>query len=525
MLARIHFDLVKLERDPRCRFVALGLITLLAALLRFYRLGEWSFWIDEIFTINRAQIHYGNLETTLQNIPPFRNWVPLSVILTAGTLNALGTTEWSARLVAAVIGTLSVPVLYFPIKRFSGLRVALIAALLLAVSPWHLYWSQNARFYTSLMLLYSLALFAAFFGLERDRPAWLLLSFGLLYMATSERLFAMFMVPVVLCYLLVLRIARFGKPLGLRPRNLWLIGLPAIAFLLFEVYSLITTGSSITLYELETFAGQANHSPLRLLASIVYRIGVPLICLGISGGVYLLAQRKRVGLWLCSAAWLPPLALLAMAPFAFTVDRYIFVSLPFWIILSAVAMNELFVRTDKVSKILALGILVLVVADSLSQDALYYLYQNGNRPDWRAAFALVGREMAEGDVVVATRPELGHYYLSDDVRWINSVDPEIVAREGTRVWFVIDEATGWVSPDLEEWIFRNAELIKVFAVMMPGKSMSITIHLYDPARASSPTVLSGNPRGCGDDFAISASLRSMLLTAAGRLALSTKAPI
>jgi hypothetical protein len=39
---------------------ALALITLLATALRFYKLGEWSFWIDEIFTINHAQLHYGN---------------------------------------------------------------------------------------------------------------------------------------------------------------------------------------------------------------------------------------------------------------------------------------------------------------------------------------------------------------------------------------------------------------------------------------------------------------------------------
>jgi hypothetical protein len=36
-----------------------------------------------------------------------------------------------------------------------------------------------------------------FFGLERDRPGYLLLSMVLLYLAASERLFALFLVPVV----------------------------------------------------------------------------------------------------------------------------------------------------------------------------------------------------------------------------------------------------------------------------------------------------------------------------------------
>ena len=110
---------VELEK-PRTQYVALGLITLLAALLRFYKLGEWSFWIDEIYTIGRAQAHYGSLEAAIHFIPPSMSWFPLSVILTAGTLNALGTSEWSARLVAAVVGVISIPALCFPIKRLFG---------------------------------------------------------------------------------------------------------------------------------------------------------------------------------------------------------------------------------------------------------------------------------------------------------------------------------------------------------------------------------------------------------------------
>jgi hypothetical protein len=96
-----------------------------------------------------------------------------------------------------------------------------------------------------------------------------------------------------------------------------------------------------------------------------------------------------------------------------------------------------------------------MVAEPLSQDALYYQYQNGNRPDWRGAFALVGRER-EGDLVAATRPELGEYYLGEEVIPINSMDPEAIAEGGTRVWFVIDEATGWVAPALREWIDKNS---------------------------------------------------------------------
>ena len=206
------------------------------------------------------------------------------------------------------------------------------------------------------------------------------------------------------------------------------------------------------MYAFDLFVGNPNHSPFRLLFSVVYRIGIPLISLGVFGGWLLIAERRTAGIFVCLAAWVPLTLLLLISPFAFTVDRYVFVILPFWAILGAIAFREMFVQTGKRGKLLALGILLLLVADPLGQDALYFAYQNGNRPDWRGAWQIVSREKTDGDLVLATRPELGHYYLDDEVASINSVDPDTIERDGNRVWFVIDEATGQVDPDLEQWI-------------------------------------------------------------------------
>ncbi len=480
VMARINSACAEVERNRRYEYALLAAVTLLAAVLRLYKLGEWNFWIDEIFTIGHVQAHYGDLAAIIRNTPPARNWVPVSLILTGRVLNTLGVGEWSARLVAASVGIVSVPALYFPIKRLFNPGVGLATTLLLAVSPWHLYWSQNARFYTSLMLFYSLAAFAFFWGLERDRPGYLVLFIALLYLATSERLMGLFLLPVVACYIVALWLFRFERPPGLRARNLLLLALPAIAFVGFEIFTHARGGYPMTTFTLDIFGGEVNHSPARLLASMVYRISVPLVCLGTCGGIYLLSQKDRAGAFLCAAAWVPPLLLLLMAPFAFTVDRYVFVALPFWMMLGAVAVKELLSRVDQVGKILAVGVLLLLVADSLGQTVLYYQYQNGNRPRWREAFALVGEDMTEDDLVLATRPELGHYYLTDDVACINSADPATMESTGGRAWFVIDEATGWVAPEIGHWIRENAGMVDVLQVRMPGKSLSIYVYLYNP---------------------------------------------
>jgi 4-amino-4-deoxy-L-arabinose transferase-like glycosyltransferase len=481
MQARITSGLAELEVNPRTQYIALGLITLLAAVLRFYKLGEWSFWIDEIYTMGRAQAHYSSLEAVLRNMPPNRNWVPISTMLTAGALNLLGTSEWSARLVSAVIGVISIPVLYYPVKRLFSPGVGMAAALLLAVSPWHIYWSQNARFYTSLMLLYSLALFAFFVGLERDRPGYLLLSIVLLYLATSERLLALFMVPVVVGYLLLLKVLRFKVPPGLRARNLILLMLPVLAAGIIEVYSLVTNGTSRFLGDFAWFLLYRTDDPFRMLSFIAFSIGIPLMCLALFGGSYLLAQKNRAGLLTFTAAVVPVAFLLLLNPFIFTKDRYVFGTLYFWVVMAAVAVREMLARIGDRGKILAVGVLALLVADAAGNGLLYYHVNNGNRRDWAGAFALIKARSMEGDRVVAYWPELGNYYLGREVIFWEDIDPKAVMQSGERFWFVVDSETEWGNKEMKLWVERKAELVDVRYLRTPD-DFALRIYLYEPER-------------------------------------------
>ena len=299
-ISQINDRITALAVKPGMQYVWLLLITLLAVSFRFYKLGEWSFWFDEISTINRASSHYSDLYGLVRNIPPAINWIPLSVILTAFVMNTLGISEWSSRLVPAVIGIISIPAIYFPTKKEFGTAVGLISVLLLAVSPWHIEWSQNARFYSSLMLLYMLASFAFYYAIENDQPVLIYLFLILSYLATSERITALMIVPVVIIYLLLLKILPFEKPPGLRLRNLIVIFLAGIAFIVYEIYSLISTGNSSLVDTFLVFSPNRGPDPARLLSYILFNIGIPLACLAFFGGIYLLMKKKQVRAFLLS---------------------------------------------------------------------------------------------------------------------------------------------------------------------------------------------------------------------------------
>lgn len=479
---RLRNPIALIAGNPWMHYVGLLLITLLAAALRFSKLGEWSFWIDEVYTLNHALAHFSTPELILQHIPPNRNWVPVSVILTAQVLNGLGVNEWSTRLVSVVIGVFTIPILYLTLRKTFGNQVMLIALLLLALSPWHIYWSQNARFYTSLLLLSTLALFAFFYAIEYDLPALILVFYVLLYLASSERLTAFLIVPVVFGYIFSLWVLPIEKPKGLNRRTVLLLVLPLILFALLEVGRSVLLGSSLTSSMLDTFSGQQNTAPLRLTLSIVYRIGVPVFFMGLFGGIYTLTTKQRAGLFVFISATLPILVLIILSMFMFAVDRYIFITLLPWLILGALAIKELFFNVRSFAVLLPFGVLMVLLFSSVSEIYLYFQFQNGNRPNWKDAYQYVERNIRDGDLVYTTGAELGDYYLPNaNNRHINSFDPASLAEnEDVSYWFLIDENTGGVEPGIISWIQKSSILLRSEEVFLPGKSMSIRIYRYVP---------------------------------------------
>jgi mannosyltransferase len=463
---------------PRYELGALVAITLLASLLRFYQLGAWSFWTDEIFTVGRAQSSL-NLDTIIGT------WPPISILLTGGALKLLGVSEWTARLVPAIIGIASIPVLYWPTRNMLGITNARVAVLLLAISPWHLYWSQNARFYTALLLLYTLALFAFYFGIEKDRPAYLLASLAFTFIASRERFMALFFVPVVGTYLLLLKLLPFEKPAGLRARNVGLLLLIGLAAILVDISRYFVVHQSYFYDSLTDFLGRPINDPFRLTAFIASNLGVPLATLASFSVVYLLLGRSRSGLFLAIAAIVPVLLLLTISPFIFTKDRYVFVTLFCWLMLAAGAVEAVLSQLKGPARVLAVGVAIMLIVDATWDNVQYFQINNGNRPDWKGAFALVQDRRESGDIVVTTWPELAAYYLGEIVPRMRDVRPDTVTSSGKRYWFVLEAESAWPSGSIFPWIRQHGQLIDIRYLRVP-EDISLWIYLYDPAHSAGP---------------------------------------
>lgn len=138
--------------------LALGALTLLALGLRLYRLGAQSLWIDEVSSVEVAAQSLADIVTNYQ--PGRHPWhgseqAPLAFAV-MHLFYRPDAIEVSARLPFALLGSMTVPAVYFCARQWVDKHTALLAAALLAVAPLHVWYSQDARWYALWMLLSTL---------------------------------------------------------------------------------------------------------------------------------------------------------------------------------------------------------------------------------------------------------------------------------------------------------------------------------------------------------------------------------
>lgn len=479
-IERVH---VKIQESQAAQLALLGGIVLVAAVLRFYKLGEWSFWYDEVFTINRTTAHFSGWDGMWERPFPSIIWFPVSLILTGQVFNSLGVDEFTARLIPALFGLLAIPAIYACARWLFGAGVGLLSAAILAVTPSHLFWSQNARFYTALMLFVMLALFAFFYAFERNRPGFIILGYGLFYLAVSERLTALLAFPSLLIYLLLVYLFRLEKGPGYNRRNLLLVLAPYAGFVVLELFLMVTTGDSFMRNVAEVFGVNRGPSPFRLAYRIVLDMGVLLSILMGIGGLYLLLTKQRAGFFLVSFALSPILALLLLNPFMFTDERYVFMILPAWIILAAVAMRETAVRLNHAPQriLFALALPLLLLLSNAFTDMRYYQSNQGHRLDWRGAVALVADQAEDEDLVATNRNSVADYYLKQETALLDLMQPVDVMQSKQRYWLIVDDYAEWSARNVTIWAEQNCEL-KLAEQLLLERPQSLRVYLCDPER-------------------------------------------
>jgi len=129
---------------------SLVLIALLviAVATRLYDLGN-GLWFDEIAALVKyVRLPLGQLVATYDS----QNQHVLYALLARVSTGVAGESAWALRLPAVLFGIASLPALYWFGTQVTSRREALLATALLTVSYHHVWFSQNARGYTGLLM-------------------------------------------------------------------------------------------------------------------------------------------------------------------------------------------------------------------------------------------------------------------------------------------------------------------------------------------------------------------------------------
>jgi mannosyltransferase len=149
-----RFRLSRTRVPSSGKLVALALfgILLVAGILRFYGLGIQSLWVDELASVWFSEPDEAGevIERTRGDVHP-----PGYHLVLHFSRALLGESDAAIRFPSAFAGTLSVLAMFFLARRLYSSREGLLAALFTAVFFAPVYYSQEARSY-SLLLLFSI---------------------------------------------------------------------------------------------------------------------------------------------------------------------------------------------------------------------------------------------------------------------------------------------------------------------------------------------------------------------------------
>lgn len=464
---------VSLSRIPDPVWV-IGL-TLLGFALRLYHLGESSLWMDEAFTWFRASLP---LDEGLRALLAVMNHPPLHQLLMALVVH-VDTSEFFLRIPSVMAGVVALPVIYRVGRKLGGRRLGMLAAALLAVNPFHIWYSRDARDYAFVALL-ALLVLDLFLQLLKGRRAWgrFTLISSLLYFT---HYFGLLVALVQFAYLLLnfrlryrlLRPWVLSQGLAFLPLAAW------IAALYLQEEQVLSIGWIPAAGLWDPLLSLWNFSLLYTEQWTVLAIlGLPLFGLALVLGLKASRHRQLLGLWL----FLPFLSILIVSWATgrnLYVDRYFIISLPIYLLL--LASGAMWLRQPAFRYGLTVG---LILAMTLGTRQIYTSPVLA-KEDWKGAVAYIADRFHNGDAVaLRSAYDLAPFlYYGHDLPWVpieqsleqgGSAPWAAITADHQRLWILylsphnsghlVNKATSFdiyaeADPDTRAWLLAHQENI------------------------------------------------------------------
>ena len=394
-------------RDNRYLQILL-LLTIAGAFLRLFQLGTASLWLDEATTLSFAR---QSLDQIWGSVASGTEFHPPLFYAMEHFMLTFGESEAVLRLIPAIAGILTIPVFYLLGSEILDRNTGILAAALLAFSPFHIFYSQEARDYAPMLLFFSLALLF-FLRLLRSWGRKDAILFGVFAALAFWGHFYAF-VPVVGLFLFAIAVKakemardpRSAIPLAISMFVFSLLTLPLIYFAV-QLFGKITgTAPTFGMQGLQTISLTFTQ-----LSGFSWVLAWAFLALFVAG-VLSLFRRDRTKAALLAFSLVFPLVLSVILSYRMPMmPRYLIYLLA--VLLPGVALILRPACSLVRSRNLVYGALILAIVINL--PVLFPYYTTPQKDDWRGASQELAALAMPGDLVIVTpgyvRQPLDYYY-------------------------------------------------------------------------------------------------------------------
>lgn len=412
-----------------------------AAFLRLDALGEPSYWLDEIL--------HQQITSSVAALPWWRWFATLHAehaglyYLTQLATRMFGTSEAAGRLAAALFGIATIPLAWLVVRRANG---GVVAAILLAASPLHVYFSREARSYALLTLLAAALMLVLLRGRSRIAAALLLLA--MLYTsAVSATIVLAALIVAAACAWLVPEERRWYATVA---------GFCVVTLALFRVVYAARPVTDAAWPGFPKLDGQFFTSLVRtfsvsaLGSEIEGRTAVAMLLFAIAGLAVLVRRDRRDAIVIAGMTLLPLVISLAVLKTLdhFYAARYVMPAVFGYCVLAGIGIAAL-ARWLPVAIVVAVVTVVQVWPSARTEPFL--------KLDWRAVAAMIASHARPGDVVMTAEP-----WSDVSLRWYLAQQPdpprvalmphvELAERfvEAEKIWFV---SAGYDDSEMRRWM-------------------------------------------------------------------------
>lgn len=385
------------------------LILILSLILRIISLDQ-SFWLDEAITATIAR------DLTVPEIfsqyLPLDNHPPFYLLLINLLFSFLPNTEFVARIPSVIFGLLTIYIIYLFTKQLIGQKAALLCSLLLATSPLHIYYSQEARMYSlnTLLVVLIMWIFIKYLKTGYDKFLFFYIGLSIILIYTDYLPYFIFLVT----NLVIVILRRVNRPWILSQLILLVSFLPLLPIFTKQFFLGVGAIGVSDLFDLILGKFSYKTIPITLEKFVLGRIPIPedtsIILIIIP--VLIFTAICAVGILKSSKyektilnTWLfLPLALgLIFSLFIpiFQYFRFLFVLPAFYTLIT----KGIF----EIQRKFAVVMVAVIVSINVFSTLIYLVNPHLQREQWKQTASWVARNVQEGKVLFASSDPFAPY--------------------------------------------------------------------------------------------------------------------